>query len=148
MPSSRDSDYLRFWTAYFERVRDLYPSWTDGRNPLPHSFITQRSGIPGTNISICFGRGGKLRHELYIDTKDAIENDALFEDLRRRRHTLEAAYGRSLDFQRLPDKRGCRIADHGVGDVRHEERWSEYIRWFIDAGARLRRALRQTGLAG
>jgi hypothetical protein len=48
-----------------------------------------------------------------------------------------------LDFQPLPDRRGCRIADHSIGDVRDEEHWGEFIRWFLDAGVRLRRALKE-----
>ena len=58
----------------------------------------QSSGIPGTYISVCFGRGGKLRHELYVDTGDGAENDALFEDLLKHRETLESAYGRPSTF--------------------------------------------------
>jgi len=148
MGSSKDSHYLRFWTVYFERTSELHPSWIEGRNPLPRSFITQRSGIPGTNISVCFGRGGKLRHELYIDSTDAIENDSLFEDFRSRRQAMEAAYGSQLDFQQLPTKRGCRIASHTTGDVMREDHWNEYIRWFPDAGVRLRLALSEAGFPG
>ena len=29
-----------------------------------------------------------------------------------------------------------------------EDQWSEFIRWFVDAGARLRRALTMTGFSG
>lgn len=148
MPSSRESQYLRFWTLYFDRVRALHPSWIGGRRPLTSSWIGQRSGIPGTYISVCFGRGGKLRHELYIDTEDAAENDALFENFLNGREALEGAYGRRLDFQKLPNSRGCRIADHAIGDVTNEEQWNEYIRWFLDAGVRLRLTLSQAGLLG
>jgi hypothetical protein len=97
---------------------------------------------------VCFGRGGKLRHELYIDSGEARENDALFEDLLSHRERLETAYGRPLDFQRLPGKRGCRIADHASGDVMDQDHWNEFIRWFLDAGARLRRALTETRFSG
>ena len=148
MPSTKARHYLRFWTLYFDRVRALHPSWVGRGGPLASSWIGQRSGIPGTYISVCFGRGGRLRHELYIDTEDAAENDALFEDFLNRREVLEGAYGRRLDFQKLPNRRGCRIADHAIGDVTNEEQWNEYIRWFLDAGIRLRRALGKSGFSG
>ena len=140
--------YLRFWTRYLERVRASHPTWAGNRNPLRSSWIGQPSGIPGTYISVCFGRGGKLRHELHIDTGEAKENEAIFEDVLRQREELETAYGRSLDFQRLPGKRGCRIADHASGDVMDEDHWNEFIRWFVDAGGRLRHALTETGFSG
>lgn len=137
----KGAHYLRFWTFYLVRVRALHPSWAGARNPVRGSWVGQRSGIPGTYISVCFGRDGTLRHELYIDTGNAADNDALFEDFLSRREAMEEAYGHSLDFQPLPDRRGCRIADHGIGDVRNEEQWNQYVRWFLDAGSRLRRAL-------
>lgn len=145
---NRSVHYRRFWTLYLERVRAVHPLWAGARSPLRSSWVGQTSGIPGTYISVCFGRGGKLRHELYIDTGDAAENDALFDDFLSKRQALESAYGRPLDFQRLPHRRGCRIADHGIGDVMDEGHWSEFIRWFVDAGARLRRALTETSSTG
>lgn len=143
--SGRAGLYLRFWSLYLERVRAIHPSWLGRGGPRASSWIGQSSGIPGTYISVCFGRGGTLRHEFYIDTEDAVENYAVFEDFLARRDEIEAKYGRQLDFQRLPNKRGCRIADHQIGEVRDEEHWNEYIRWFLDAGLRLRRALKGAG---
>ena len=67
--------YLRFWTLYLERVRAVHPPWAGRTNPVRGSWVGQGSGIPGTYISVCFGRGGKLRHELYIDTEDTKENE-------------------------------------------------------------------------
>ena len=101
---TRGSHYLRFWTLYLDRVRELHPTWAGKRNPVRRSWVGQSSGIPGTYISVCFGLGGRLRHELYLDASEAADNDALFEDLLGHREALEAAYGRSLDFQRLPSK--------------------------------------------
>jgi hypothetical protein len=145
---SREAHYLRFWTLYMERVRAVHPTWAGNTNPVRGSWVGQSSGIPGTKIFVCFGRGGRLRHELYIDTRDAKENEALYEDLRGHCEELETAYGRRLDFQPLPGKRGCRIADHAWGDVLDENHWNEFIVWFLDAGARLRRALAETRFAG
>ena len=145
---SREEHYLRFWTLYLERVRAVHPAWAGKRNPVRGSWVGQSSGIPGTYISVCFGRGGKLRHELYIDTGDAKENEAIYEDLLGHQQELETAYGRRLDFQPLPGKRGRRIADSGEGDVMDEDHWNEFIRWFLDAGTRLRRALAETRFSG
>lgn len=138
--------YERFWGRYIERVQREHPGWTNARRVGRESWMSQPSGVPGTFISVCFGAGGKLRHELYIDAGDAAQNEEVFEDLLSRRNVLEEAYGRRLDFQRLEGRRACRIADHGVGDVTDEGRHDEFINWFFDAGARLRRALAVAGL--
>jgi uncharacterized protein DUF4268 len=62
--------------------------------------------------------------------------------LRNRQEQIEAVYGQPLDWQELPTKRACRIAEYkdgcGLADI---ERWEEYIAWFLDAGTRFRAAL-------
>ena len=55
---------------------------------------------------------------------------------------LEDAYGRPLFFEELPGKRACRIADYrGGADVTDIDNFDEFIDWFFDSGARLRKAL-------
>jgi hypothetical protein len=144
-PEGRPGLYLRFWALYFERLRELHPEWVGNRNPVASSWVGQRSNIPDTFISVCFGRNGTLRHELYIDSGEKAANKTLFESLLEERTAIEEVYGRQLDFQRLPARRGCRIADHGTGDVTNEESWPRFVEWFLDAGVRLRRALSSFG---
>lgn len=88
-----------------------------------------------------FPAGGRLRHELYIDTGDAERNAELFSALRAQQETIEAAYGRSLTWEELPGRRAYRLADYGEGDVVQAEQYDEYIDWFFDAGTRFRRAM-------
>ena len=53
-----------------------------------------------------------------------------------------SANGKPLDWEELPTKRACRIAEYREGcNVAASERWEEYIDWFLDAGTRLRAAL-------
>lgn len=138
--------YEGFWTRYVERVQKEHPGWTNARRAGRDSWMSQPSGISGTYISVCFGAGGKLRHELYIDNGDREQNEELLDYYLERRAALESAYGLELDFQRLEGRRACRIADHGVGDVADEERHDEFIDWFFDRGQRLRQALATVGL--
>jgi hypothetical protein len=52
-----------------------------------------------------------------------------------------AGYGRPLEWEELPGRQACRVADYAEGDVTQTERHDEYIDWFLDAGARFRRAI-------
>ena len=139
--------YENFWTRYIERVQKEHAGWTNARRAGRDSWMSQPSGIPGTYISVCFGAGGKLRHELYIDNGDRQQNEELLDYHLERREALEAAYGSELDFQRLEGRRACRMADHGIGDVTDEERHDEFVDWFFDRGVRLRGALASVGPA-
>ncbi len=83
-----------------------------------------------------------MRHELYIDTGNGEENEALFEHLLGQRDQFEAAYGRPVVWEDLPNARACRIADYRSDAVLNDEsESSEFISWMIDAGERLRKAL-------
>lgn len=51
-------------------------------------------------------------------------------------------YGRPLEWEAPPNAGACRIAEYREdADVTFEDRYDEFIDWFLDAGARLRRAL-------
>jgi hypothetical protein len=54
---------------------------------------------------------------------------------------IEQAYGRPLEWEELPGKKACRVADYAEGDVTQTERFDEFIEWFLDAGTRFRRAM-------
>jgi len=139
--SPRAALYLQFWEAYLARVRDEHPDWTRARIPQRVNWMSQPSPIPGTQINPCFVSKGRIRHELYIDTGDAEQNTALFEQFETQREAFEAAYGRALTFEPLPDRRACRIADYTTGDVTVTDQHGHYIAWFLDCGERLRAAL-------
>jgi Domain of unknown function (DUF4268) len=80
--------------------------------------------------------------ELYIDTGDGDRNDEIFQYLRDRHEQVEGAYGHALEWEELPTKRACRVAQYkDDGPVADSERWEEYIAWFLDSGTRLRAAL-------
>lgn len=134
--------YLRFWTRYLDRVHSEHPGWTRARKPQTANWTNQPAALSGTVIALSFAAGGRLRHELYIDTNDGEANRQTFEALRAWRALLEESYGRPLQFEPLPERRACRIAEYREdADVAEVERHDEFIDWFFDAGVRLRRAL-------
>jgi hypothetical protein len=101
-----------------------------------------KSPIKGCRFSQSFAQGNRLRHELYIDTGDADRNLEIYESLHSHQVQIEQAYGRSLTWEELPTRRACRVADYKDGcNITEEGRFSEFIDWFLDAGARLRKAL-------
>lgn len=139
--SGRGDQYRRFWTRYLERVRSRHPDWFKRATPQAANWMSFPGPYSGSGLNSSFAAGSRLRHELYIDTRDADANLELFESLRGRRMEVEAAYGRSLEFDEMPGKQACRVAEYREGDVADEHRWDEFIEWFLDCGVRLRQAL-------
>lgn len=139
--SGRSVLYQGFWARYLECVQATHPDWTRASVPSTLSWMSMRSPIKGASFANSFSTGGRLRHELYIDTGDASTTDAIYDGLLARKEELEKAYGRPLQWEQLPDKRASRIADYTNADVTQEGRHDEFINFLIDAGERMRRAL-------
>jgi len=131
--------YRQFWARFIERVRVEHPNWTRASKPGSDNWLSMPSPLTGSGIVASFAAGGRLRHELYIDSGDADANAETLSRFAAQRSVLEQSYGRPLEFEDLPNRRACRIAEYREGDVADTERHDEFIGWFFDAGERLRR---------
>jgi hypothetical protein len=84
--------------------------------------------------------------ELYIDRGENSEeeNKQIFDALANSKDSIEAAFGGSLEWQRLEGKRACRIKKQiDMGGYRDDpSKWSETHAAMIDAMIRLEKALR------
>jgi hypothetical protein len=144
--SGKRALYAEFWALLLERVQQEHPDWTRSRRPQPQNWIETRCPVRGSHISFSFAQKDRLRVELYIDTGDADRNAEIFEYLRERREEFEASYGRQVEWEDLPHRRACRVSDYKYGcTIDQQERYAEYVEWFIDAGRRMRAALAAVG---
>jgi hypothetical protein len=82
----------------------------------------------------------ETRAELYIEGP-AEDNKALFDSLHAQRATVEAEFGNPLVWQRLDDKRACRISCSVPGGWVDELTWPAAIEQAVDAMQRLYGAL-------
>ena len=139
---SRTEAYLRFWTMYLAGLETRGLDWGQGRTPEPRSYFTTASPVRGSSFSASFARNRLLRHEMYINRGSREANVELLHDLKANRDIIEAAYGAPLDFEDPgQERRAVRIAEYREGHISRTDEFPEYVDWFIDKGARLRRAL-------
>jgi hypothetical protein len=80
--------------------------------------------------------------EIYIDCGEATENKRAFDALRKQTESIEDEFGGELEWQRLDDRRACRIRHrirgHGLLDRDH---WANLQDEMCDAMTRLHKAL-------
>jgi Domain of unknown function (DUF4268) len=134
--------YVEFWSRFLERLRTEHPDWTRATKPQAQNWMSMPAPIKGGSyFAVSFAAGGRLRTELYIDSRDAEESMRIYEQLSVQRAVLESAYGGPLEFEPLEGRRACRIAVYRSGAVSERERWEEFIDWFFASGISLRRAL-------
>ena len=83
----------------------------------------------------------ETRAELYIDAPEAENNKALFDALRADCKAIEAEFGGQLSWQRLNDKRACRISFTVPGGWVDNTTWSSAVDQAVNAMQRLYRTL-------
>ncbi len=140
----RQAMYAQFWSRLIERVAAERPAWTHRKSLEGHTqnWVDFPSAFRPAYYAISFARGGRLRHELYISLATPEASDELYERLYAQREAIEQRYGRPLAWEPLPGKGASRVADYVDGDVMNADQHATYLDWFIDAGDRLRRALK------
>jgi hypothetical protein len=136
--------YRTFWARFLERVRAEHPGWTNARTPSPNNWFDMKSRIKGAHYSVSFAMNGRTKSDLYIDSGDEEENLRILRTFEAKKESIEATFGGPLSWEDLPNRRACRIAIWGEGDVLSTDEHDRYIDWFFDTSDRLRRALEPT----
>jgi hypothetical protein len=112
-------------------------------SPSEYNWIGTSSGVRGLNLNYST-RQEKGTAELYIDRgADGDMNKRIFDFLYGHKAEIEEVFGGELSWQRLDDRRACRIAHTTtLGGWRSEEsRWPGIQDAMIDAMIRLEKAL-------
>ena len=111
--------------------------------PGASSWIGASAGVRGLNLNYVVTQEG-CGAELYIDRgagADA-ENKAIYDQLFVQKDSIEAAYGETLEWQRLDARRACRIRKSLLGGYRSpEDQWDEIQSGLVSAMNRLSAAL-------
>jgi CBS domain-containing protein len=88
-----------------------------------------------------FSTHGRCRIEVYLDTGDKDTNKTIFGKLESRRAEIEAVFGDKLVWERLENRRGCRIAAYTKGSVDNEpEQLERLAEWTVENIDRLYKA--------
>jgi len=134
----------KFWTQLLDAAKvntDLHVNIAAGHQ----GWVGTGAGMSGLGLNYVV-RQHDARVELYIDRgKDADgENKAIFDTLHEAKESIESSCGEHLVWERLDDKRACRISKViELGGYRDDEgKWRDVHNAMIDAMIRLERALR------
>jgi hypothetical protein len=131
----------KFWQALLARAASRTPLHAN-ISPGEYHWIGTSSGVRGLNLNYTI-RQDEGTAELYIDRgADAETNKRIFDFLHSHKTELEKTFGGELSWQRLDDKRACRIAfTTPLGGWRSDEScWPAIQDAMIDAMIRLEKA--------
>jgi hypothetical protein len=112
--------------------------------PGKYSWIGAGSGKSGITYNYVVWQD-ESAVELYIDRgKDAdTENKAIFDTLYLKKDQIEKEFGGELEWQRLDNKRACRIRkSFELGGWKDPNTWDAVVPPMVDAMTRLEKALK------
>ncbi|WP_129353555.1 DUF4268 domain-containing protein [Sorangium cellulosum] len=126
-PSMKGEAYRRYFQVLIDELRDKHRP-TGIRAALPQNWHSFQSGIAGVSYGSSFALGGRVRAEVYIDFGEADRNEAVFDRLYVQRSEIEASFGGPLEWERLDDRRACRIAAYRAGAIQDADTRLQEIR--------------------
>lgn len=135
---------LKFWESLLAKAKQGGVLLHASRSPTKESWISAGAGRAGLTFVYVVWMEDRSAVELYIDTGDRDENEKIFDGFLAKRSTIEEAFGAQLLWERLEERRACRvrhvIAKGGLSSG--EENWPPIQDTMINAMARLARALK------
>jgi len=132
-----------FWMQLLAAAQHRTTLHTEA-TPSTRGWVSTNAGRRGLWYSYAIRRhSGQI--ELYIDRGRDSEGESkrIFDTLAEHRSDIEAAFGDSLEWQRLDNRRACRIGKRiALGGYRDHGKWPEIQDEMIGAMVRLEQALR------
>ena len=111
-------------------------------SPGTKSWIQSGSGVRGVGFNFVAGKA-YCRVELYISRGDKEENKFIFDQLYAKKQSIETAFGGTLTWERLDDRRACRIKCEMPGNIFDPDQWPTLIGFMIDAMVRMENAFKE-----
>lgn len=138
--SPKRAAYQQFFQRLLDDLREKH-KFTNARAAQPQNWYTFSSGVRGFSWAFGFALGGRVRAELYIDTPDADRNEQILDELMKGRASIEKDFGEPLEWERLDEKRACRVACYRAGGIEEpSEKLEEIQAWAVDRLLRFKRA--------
>jgi hypothetical protein len=139
--TTRGEAYRHFFQALIDELREKH-KFTSAKVGQPQNWYAFSSGISGVPYSAGFPQGGRARVEAYIDLGEVTQNKALFDKLLQNRAEIEASFGGPLEWERLDERRACRVASYFPGSIMSTPEELDAIRGgMIDRLLRLKKAI-------
>jgi len=131
---------LKFWKTVLESMNQkskLFQNISPGK----YNWIGAGSGVRGIGYNFVASKSYG-RAALYIDRGDKEENEFIFDTLYEKREQIEKIFGGELVWEKLEEKRACRVKfeDESL-NIFEEDTWSEAIENVTNSMVKLEKAI-------
>jgi Domain of unknown function (DUF4268) len=126
--------YRAYFQGLIDELREKH-NFTNARAGQPQNWYTFASDNSRVYKYVTsFALGDRVRAEIYLDCGDKAKNELLFDCLHDQKQIVEKEFGSELVWNRLDEKRACRIATYRDGGIDADsEQLAEVKRWAIES---------------
>lgn len=121
---------LKFWNKLLNKIKEENFELFSNISPSKDNWIAARSGFGFCQYGFIFNKDC-ARIELYIDSKDKDKNKIIFDKLKENEKEINNTF-ENLIWERLDEKRACRIKFEKEYDSYDEANWNEIIDFMIE----------------
>jgi hypothetical protein len=128
----RSEAYRAYFQELIDELRDKH-KFTGARIGQPQNWYSFRSELPGVSYGASFAQGARARVEVYIDQGEWERNKQMFDWLSNEKEVIEQEFGSKLEWDRLDDRQGSRVAIYRPGSITSDSATLQEIRsWTIE----------------
>lgn len=118
--------------AFWEKALEVFDSKNirafQGASPGTDNSLGTPSNISGCKYCLVFNKF-ELRVELYINKSNQIENKNIYDAIYLKKDILKSNFGQALKWERLDNKKACRISYSEDFESYSKENWPQMIEW-------------------
>lgn len=131
-----------FWIKLLSSI-NLKSTLFQNISPSIYNWIGAGSGVRGIGYNFSISKK-YVRVELYIDRGEQTENEIIFEELLKRKVEIESNFGKTLVWEKLEDKRACRIKFENTSfNIFEKDNWEEMIEFLTNGMINLEKSFKE-----
>jgi len=119
--TARQRAYLAFFTDLLARLKKTHKGLTAAKRAYPQSWFGFSAGKSGFSYAFAFTQTDQFRVELYIDVQHKDQNEEYFKALETDADAIAQVIGLPVSWEKLIEKRACRIAVYTPGTIESSE---------------------------
>lgn len=119
---------LSFWEQLIQRMQSENHPRFQSLNPSKDHWLSIGSGLGGAIYSLIYSKF-EVRVDFYLMRSEQEDNKKAFDILNTHKEEIENRFGQALEWQRLDDKKACRIKYSKPFDGYNKENWPEMVDW-------------------
>lgn len=140
---SRDQIKYKFWNELLNELKGMEKfTLFNNISPSKDNYISSSSGIAGISYNFVVTKD-YTRVELYISNFKTEFNKTVFDKLYLEKEKIEKSFKKTLEWERLDEKKACRIKSQRNDINIYNDDWEKIIKFLVNEMIKFEETLRE-----